>query len=153
MGKDYSRSQRRRDLQKVGFLYSKKFRWISTCLYCGQSADTKDHMLPIAIAARIDWDAPGVWDRHKSKLVTVPCCKSCNCIAGDRVFETLLEKRRYIQAMLREKNIKHLRTVQWDDDELEQLGKNMRSAVISAQRKREELEARIYYPGHKKRNR
>ena len=61
------------------------------CLYCGNAADSSDHVLPLSQAqARPNepW-APDV-------LQIVPACRSCNSIAGPKFFPSFKEKWRYI---------------------------------------------------------
>lgn len=71
----------RRDLGLSGF-----------CVYCGQTADTFDHVPPISFAA--DMRLPEFLDLNPSLL---PCCRHCNSIIGDSLNLTLSSRREMIE--------------------------------------------------------
>ena len=50
-------------------------------------------------------------------------------MASDRVFDGILEKKRAIQARLRKRFAKALRTADWDEAELNELGETLRVMV------------------------
>jgi len=79
-------------------------------------------------------------------LYIVPCCHHCNLIASNEVFYNILEKRKYIQNKIRTKYINKLKTVLWDDEEVDELGYNMKSEVKKMLQERYLLESRINYP-------
>ena len=58
----------------------------NTCGYCGYEATQIDHIVPYSYGGRDDEDN------------LISCCAICNCIASDRVFDTLDEKRAFIVA-------------------------------------------------------
>jgi hypothetical protein len=57
----------------------------NVCVYCGGVGDTIDHVLPHTLYV----------DHSRANLVTA--CRSCNSIAGDRVFESFDAKRDFIR--------------------------------------------------------
>src|SRR5512139_3808678 len=62
------------------------------CVYCGEDATTRDHFIPVSVAAMY----AGLALVSPSAKVTLPCCHDCNCRAGAKVFKTVGAKRRYI---------------------------------------------------------
>ena len=55
------------------------------CFYCRKEiATTIDHVVPYS------------WDAVNDIENLVPACSLCNCIAGDKMFDDVDEKRRYI---------------------------------------------------------
>lgn len=59
------------------------------CFYCGGIADTRDHVIPVAFTSLT---RKNVGYRGKC----VPCCRRCNSILGDKVFDSLEERRNYV---------------------------------------------------------
>ena len=146
MGKNNRALQRHRDSKNAGIYYTKKFRWINTCVYCGQPKDCFDHVFPLSRAAQINLQNAGARKQIKFGLYIVPCCNSCNLIAGNAPFCKIIDKRNYIQKKLYKKYKKKLRTVMWDEDEINELGKNLRAEVLKMLNNRYVLEKRVYYP-------
>jgi len=132
-------------LQAFGFLYRKKFSQVGFCVYCGDPATDFDHVLPVCKVYLFDLNVI-TRKRFPQAFCMVPCCKSCNSLAGQEIFFWIKEKRRYIQEKLRNKNIKKLRTVMWDADEIAELGPNMKNEVLYYMRTRRRLEQRILHP-------
>lgn len=56
---------------------------IPTCVYCGNEAQSRDHFIPLI---------------HHTQLgnFEVPCCTTCNSVAGDRRFETFDKKASWL---------------------------------------------------------
>lgn len=57
------------------------------CAYCIGEAYEVDHILP--------WD----WNHNDSEDNLVACCRDCNSIAGDKVFESRQDKYNYINSV------------------------------------------------------
>lgn len=54
-----------------------------SCVYCGEPADTRDHVPPLCISP--------------NNRKTYPACRRCNCsILGNRAIPTLEERQRYV---------------------------------------------------------
>lgn len=87
--------KRRRDKR-----YSKRFYELidmygRVCFYCREEISTTiDHVIPIS------------WDQDSEIENLVPACALCNCIAGDRIFDSVEHKRQYI---LKKRKSKRLR--------------------------------------------
>lgn len=102
-----------------------------TCFYCGEMATSKDHMLP-----QVYGDGSGD---------TVPACRECNstlsCIAPESIEERFKHLyRKYVSKYKLDKPIP-----EWDDDELEELGHSLRSAVQKKIRTRQRAVERVLY--------
>lgn len=69
----------------------------SKCTYCGQRANSWDHVLPISVANLLPY-----FQFPSELLVLVPCCKRCNSIAGNKFFTSFASKINYVRARLDE---------------------------------------------------
>jgi hypothetical protein len=93
----------------------------------------------------MDWLHP-MSDPYRKLLFTLPCCGDCNFVSGSRIFWRITAKRRYIQDRLRER-FKHLLGAPfWDDEELNELGPNLRQYVIAKDIHAERIRRRIRWP-------
>lgn len=146
MAKAHRSSRRYSNGQRIGFYYQKKFRWLETCVYCGQNATCKDHVMPLKVASQLDLTNKYLWEKIKHLMVLVPSCSECNSIAGSEVFENIRDKRSYIQNVLKKKHRKWLRHVEWDQEDIEELGPNMLVEVKKAMKNKLVVTRRVYYP-------
>lgn len=146
MGKNNYAFRRQKNIRDVGSFYKKKFKWLNSCVYCGQNKESIDHVFPLSIAARLDLERKIVRDELKFGLYLVPSCMSCNLICMNKPFQSILEKRAYIQKTLREKHKKEITTVMWDKEEIDELGENLKRQVIKMLNNRFVIESRILYP-------
>lgn len=125
---------------KLAGIYS-KISDSRRCLYCGVSADSLDHFIPLSFAVAISEfiDIP----RKMKKLI--PACRECNSIAGSKIFPTVGAKRRYIQAHLKAKYGRFLVAPRWTEHELSELGYNLRTFIEKGMTIQEIMQARIHY--------
>lgn len=113
------------------------------CTYCGMPADTRDHVIPRAARGAV---APDVLLRVPD---TVPCCRECNSLAGDRIVcESVAEKREEIQFLLRLRYRRLLALPDWGSEELAELGPAMRRSVRARLRERDTVLERLAWPYH-----
>ena len=146
MAKNNSNAKRQRNHREVGLHYKKKFRWLKTCVYCGQPKESLDHVFPLSMASGLDFSNRYVARELRRALYLVPCCNSCNSIAANKPFASILDKRHHIQSAIRKKHLKKLRVVLWERDEIEELGHAMQSEVVKMIKNRYILESRVNYP-------
>lgn len=106
------------------------------CVYCGQSADTKDHLLPRT------WTGEAV----RKNVLTVPACQECNSTIGDRYAPSITERRKIAQLAIAKKSKKLLQMPEWTKDELAELGKNLRSTIERGLHDRNVARARLSWP-------
>lgn len=136
-------SNRKQDMTIADHLYRNKFRWSNRCVYCGNLANTLDHVLPVSVAARVNIKSR----RHmKQGLNRVPCCGECNRLANNEVFFSIREKRAYIQEKIRFKYRDILKVTIWEPEELDELGPTLRRQIKQAMRNRLQTEWRINWP-------
>lgn len=109
------------------------------CVYCGDPATTRDHFIPVSVVAMLA-DSNPVPQYAK---VTLPCCSHCNSVAEAKVFKTVGAKRRYIQNRLAKKHRKLLNSPPWSDDEINQLGRTLRTKILADQQLARRLRCRI----------
>ena len=126
--------------------YKMKFAWYKYCVYCGQMANTVDHVLPVTFAYSLNLNSPGVRKELGQGLNKVPCCSECNTLASNAAFVSILEKRRYVQKKLRGKYKRLLVFKPWDEDELVEVSSNLRDTIVQSMHKRMLVESRVNYP-------
>lgn len=99
-------------------------RW--RCAYCGEPADTIDHTTP-------RWFVAGNFDLiSRYRLVKVSACMSCNQIAGMHVDRSWSERKLRIAKVLARKNRKVLKTADWPEAEIRDLGYNLQTMIRNA---------------------
>lgn len=102
------------------------------CTYCGIVCDTIDHVVPqhlLKSAESSELDLSGVMRMQRWE---VPSCRECNSAIGGKIFKTLAERRKYAKDHIRKKYASYLRTPNWTEEELDELGPNMKREVIRA---------------------
>ncbi len=123
---------------------------LEPCVYCGEVATTKDHVVPRAFYASV---ADTLDARNKvlrNVGVTVPACFECNCnLLGDVPVLTVLGRRQVVKRALKRKYRKLLSSPDWTDAEIAQLkdGGILRQSVINAQEKKRIVRRRIEWQG------
>jgi hypothetical protein len=122
----------RRAGQYIGLILDQ--RW---CVYCGASATTIDHFVPVSFAAAVA--TLGV----VSGKYLVPACGECNGMANARVFVSIGAKRRYLQGRIAHRYRHILAMPDWPDDEMAQLGHMLRSSIRVALAQREYIRVRL----------
>lgn len=133
---------------QVASLYRHKFLGVTWCVYCGEAATGRDHVIPMLWAATaLQLDTSG-FRTLRRWLVTVPACSSCNSIGADRVFASLSQKREFIQKNLRTK-LRKMASVRWDEDELAEVGYHLRTHIVAKQNEYDRLRRRAYWPRYK----
>lgn len=113
------------------------------CVYCGQPADTLDHCPPLS---RIDdYESLGL---QRELYLTIASCNQCNRMASDSLQDNIFERIDHVKDRLSKKLKRHLKRVEWDDEEIEELGPNLTSAVLAHNKNTELAISRLeYYRG------
>jgi hypothetical protein len=93
----------------------------ATCLYCGQWADTRDHLVPTAVADR----------QVRHSVPAVPACHECNCLLSDRFLPDVKARRLFIAQRLAARYQKLLRIPEWAPADLAELGPKLRRHIQS----------------------
>lgn len=98
------------------------------CVWCGEQAQSVDHMTPYSFIAAIT--GGGVLDVSRVWTWLVPACLECNRAATDDVFLTPRHKRDAVRDRL---GARHFIESSWTPDEIEELGYNLRTYVKARQ--------------------
>ena len=115
------------------------FSWL--CVYCGMPADTKEHYPPISRVS--DYESLG-----GVIFIKFPCCSHCNSIAGSYLDDTILARIERVKDRMQQKWNKRFKAEEWDDEEFEELGRNLQSYVSTETAKDLKLKNKIeYYVG------
>jgi len=107
------------------------------CTYCGDTADSLDHFIPHSYAQKNG--EPKSFARSK----TIPACRECNCILGTRLFYSIGERAAYLKDRYLSRYKKILSTPEWDDEELEDMGYNMRMLIETSQEDKRAIQYRV----------
>lgn len=92
------------------------------CFYCGEYATQKEHVVP----------------RHTLYPTwVVGSCQECNMLAGAEPFISVLDKLLFIRDRRVKRYKKLLQSPDWTDDELQDIGRNLKVAIEAGQRARE----------------
>lgn len=114
------------------------------CVYCGDVADTVDHMVPLSFQRSAGKRFATRAGQNKN---LVPSCRECNNLAGNKIFDTKQDKKAYIINRLRSKYRKILDMPEWSKEEMEELSPTMQKFITSQMAKRGLLEMRIGFEG------
>ena len=108
---------------------------VLTCWYCGDMADTRDHVTPHSTT--------GFKKRSWSNLDYVMCCKECNHILGSNFPYDMLGRIEYLIQKFTRKHKLNKEVIQWDEEELDEVGHNLssyiRASMIAWNKKKDRL--------------
>lgn len=116
--------------------YSHRYRIVEPfgpycCGYCGDNADTIDHVPPLASLDA--FEASG----QRPECIAIPACRDCNTRLGKIPAPTLPRRRKILLTKLQRKYKSILRKVVWDEEELQELGNNLKSYIEAAENRRQ----------------
>lgn len=119
-------SERKLLLDRYGHRYklycpNKDFRYF--CHYCGMPALALDHVPPLNALPSL------LMEYDKLNYLKVPCCNECNIIGADHPHLDIIERQKYIKQKLKEKYQKYIKSPDWEDYEIEELGYRMRQLI------------------------
>lgn len=110
-----------------------------TCFYCGETATDEDHAIPHSLLHGIGHKRTGY------ETDTLPCCHECNGLLSSQVFNTLAERKDYLDKRLRQRYVGELKAPPWTDAELAELGDGLRSHAMAVHLTREAIARRLIY--------
>lgn len=99
-----------------------------TCVYCGQPADTKDHVPPQIYAESGD---------------CYPACMECNRTLGTNPNVNLAERKKFLLKKYKTKYHKILNFPAWDEYEKEELDPDMRDFIEQSEKLRTTIKIRL----------
>ncbi len=140
-------SQRGYDLQRVAHLYQHAGPYgLDVCVYCGDPANTIDHVCPVWHVARLFDHIADHAHRLRHGLLTVPSCRDCNSRLGGFIAYCVSEKREELKRRLRRKYQHLLGEYDWQPEELAELGHSLRSYIQGQETKRDWIMSRLHFP-------
>lgn len=96
------------------------------CFYCGDPAETVDHVPPLSYVAQ--WGSDLLITSGISFLL-VESCGECNGLLSNGPESTILDRADLVKEKLAKRYKKLLRLPEWSQDEIEALGPSMRKYV------------------------
>lgn len=98
----------------------------SSCVYCGNVAQTKDHIPPLAWMEAL---GPSYFDERRLLIVWVPSCKECNTALRDNKLFSIKERTGYLIDYYM-KRYNRLATVPvWTQEQINELRGRLKQAV------------------------
>lgn len=97
------------------------------CAYCGDPADTRDHVIPYSYLT----------SRKRSGCQagtgnTVLSCRDCNSRLGSSLHPTMQQRCLHVAQALSKKHAKLLRSPDATPEELQELGPNLRASLLAS---------------------
>jgi hypothetical protein len=106
------------------------------CVYCGETADSVDHLLPRGFTG----------DADRLRVPVVPACRECNSLLGDVYMPDIFDRRDYVHNKLKNKYKKYQNVMHWGESDLKAFGRQMRSMIVKQMREGDRLRARLSWP-------
>ncbi len=118
------------------------------CYYCGEDADSVDHVVPQSLIADLGDDGEAL-DRVTSagRILLVDACRDCNSRLSNIFDRTLIDRRLRLRKLLRRRYRKLLEMPEWTDSELGKLGPWLQGYVLSGISRRAWVLRRLNYNG------
>ena len=105
------------------------------CAYCGSAWDIcRDHVIPTSYL-REKRRYEGDW--------LVPSCRECNSTLGNELIFNVPDRAYWLLQAYKRKHRKILKSIPWSEEELEDIGPTLRSAIESQEKARNSLTQRI----------
>lgn len=111
------------------------------CLYCGETPDSVDHVIPVAYFAPTRRNRKGM---HGRGLVA-PACSECNSLLGDSMFPSLCERVSFVNEKIAFRYRKALGFPIWEESELEDISPSMANNIRANMRERSSIESRLVW--------
>lgn len=89
------------------------------CIYCGFWGESRDHLIPRGWSGDVD----------RSWVLTVPACRECNSGIGAQWAPTITERRALAHKFIKRKYKRYLVGSIFTQEDLEEMGRNLRSMI------------------------
>lgn len=107
-----------------------------SCFYCGDVADSKDHVVPHSVS-------PAANGNRQWSVDWVNCCKECNQYLGNYLGSSFHARIMYLHDKFKRKKKLHKGFVEWSDEDLEDMSGDMRTWIWNKQQARMRDERRL----------
>ena len=107
------------------------------CSYCGDYADTRDHVLPVS---KYRTSRKGI-----SFKDTIPACRECNSTLGNKAIYLISSRADYLSKVYIKKYSHILHQPQWSEEELNTLTGRLKESVSAASDYKKEMENRLIH--------
>jgi hypothetical protein len=98
------------------------------CVYCGEPASQEDHFPPYSVTLR---------------GLLLPVCSECNVIAGTAHPYNFELRAEFVKDKLRKKYNKLLESLDWENSEIKELGRNLKGKISSWEKRKKIERGRI----------
>jgi len=126
---------------RFGRFYNELYRG-ATCCYCGDRAETLDHIPPLDVVYHKGLD---YFEIRGIQLVTVSACKNCNSILGSKAIYTVQHRVLELYKVMLKKHEKLLKMPDWSEKDLYELKGNLRRMVRNHVKAKKFLERRLAF--------
>jgi hypothetical protein len=124
----------------VEHLVSRAPRWLDyppgVCVYCGLTAEVRDHLLPEPLTGRAG----------RLFVLTVPACYDCNAAISDHPEACITDRRAVAHRRIARRHAAALRCRNWTPDELIAFEGRMRDHVRTAMGRKRLVLERLNWP-------
>lgn len=117
------------------------------CVYCGILADSEDHVVPRHLLSRAGELGLDLSKVMRMKQWVHPACRECNSSLGGKLFATLRERREEAHRLIRRRYASYLRTPDWSEEELSEMGPKAQAEIVAALAVRDWVRARLRWAG------
>jgi hypothetical protein len=115
------------------------------CYYCGSTDDlTLDHTVPVSFYSPRP-TRKGMKSKYTDPVPVVDCCTECNSTLHNKLVIDVRDRAELIQKRYVKKYRKVLNLPRWDEEDIDELGKNLRSVIVRDQILQTNLKERLDY--------
>ncbi len=112
---------------------------MKTCIYCGNHLNiTRDHIIPVSFTSN---------SRHYEGK-TVDCCSDCNSLLRNLLIIGINDRAKFLIKKYKNKYANILRSPDWSDKELQEIGENLRNSIVLLSEEKRELKRRLHHLKH-----
>ena len=108
------------------------------CAYCGDIADSLDHVLPHSYTRIFPKQ-----NRTYNKKEVVPCCTECNSLLGNKPYFAVAERAAYLAGKYEKRYKKLLSMPVWEEEDIEECGYNIKLFIENSVQEKKAIELRI----------
>lgn len=118
------------------------------CFYCGQAADSIDHVVPKSLLRDLADDPQAkALLIARGRILEVDCCRQCNSLLGSDYDQTLAERKARLRQRLRRRYARLLNMPDWTDSELGHMGRYLQQYILAHSAQRDWVRERLAYEG------